>query len=48
MTMKTLKNILILAILGITLVTTSACRETMRGAGEDIENAGDEIQDATN
>lgn len=46
--MKKLKRLVMFGILGITLATTSACRETMRGAGEDIENAGETIQDSAN
>ncbi|MCC5845663.1 MAG: entericidin A/B family lipoprotein [Verrucomicrobia bacterium] len=33
-------------MIGFTLLATTACRETMRGAGEDIEKAGENIQDS--
>jgi predicted small secreted protein len=46
--MKTLKIFLMSVIVGITLVAMNACRGTMHGAGEDIENAGDAVQDAVN
>ena len=47
-TMKTLKTLIILGILGITLAATSSCRQTMRGAGEDVEDAGESIQRSAN
>lgn len=40
-------KIVLLFLIGFALLTSMACRETMRGAGQDIENAGDEVQDAT-
>ncbi|MCC5849128.1 MAG: entericidin A/B family lipoprotein [Verrucomicrobia bacterium] len=43
--MKTIK-ILLMLLTGLSLLAASACRETMRGAGEDIENAGENIQDS--
>lgn len=46
--MKTLKTLLILTFLGVTLAAATSCRETMKGAGEDIEEAGENIQDAAN
>lgn len=46
--MKTLKTLMMLVILGITVAATAACRQTMRGAGEDIEDAGEKIQDTAN
>ena len=46
--MKTLKTLMMLAILGITVVAIAACRHTMRGAGEDIEDAGESIQRSAN
>jgi len=33
-------------MIGFTLLAATACRETMRGAGEDIEKAGEKIQDS--
>lgn len=41
--MKTIKTVLTL-LMGIALLSLTACRETAEGMGQDIENAGDEIQ----
>ncbi len=41
-----MKIIKICMIIGFTLLATTACRQTMRGAGEDIEKAGEKIQDS--
>jgi len=46
--MKILKTLLLLVILGITVAAVSACRQTMKGAGEDIEDAGQSIQRSAN
>ncbi len=40
-------RILTLAVLGLALVSLSACN-TVQGAGQDIENAGESVQDAAN
>lgn len=46
--MKIMKILLITFVLGTSLLALNACRQTMKGAGEDIENAGDAVRDATN
>lgn len=46
--MKILKTLLILVLLGFTLAATTSCSNTMDGAGDDIEEAGDAVQDAVN
>ncbi len=43
--MNKLRNWSLLLMLGVFVLTLSACN-TMEGAGEDIESAGDSIQDA--
>lgn len=40
-------RILALAVLSITMLSLGAC-ETIDGAGRDIENAGEAVQDAAN
>jgi len=42
------KNVIVFACLAIVGLSASACSNTFHGAGEDIENAGENIQDATN
>jgi predicted small secreted protein len=43
-----MKKLIILFALMITAVTTfTGCRHTARGAGEDIERAGEKIQEKT-
>ncbi len=46
--MKSIKTLLTLLILGISVLAATSCRQTMRGAGEDIENAGEKIQNTAN
>lgn len=47
--MKAFKNrrLLTLAILAVGAISLSACN-TVDGAGQDIENAGEAVQDAAN
>lgn len=41
------QTVLTLGLLAIAGFTVSACNNTMHGAGRDIENAGEAVQDAT-
>jgi predicted small secreted protein len=43
-----MKKFYILLILLGTIVSVSGCRSTIEGAGEDIGNAADAVEDATN
>lgn len=43
--MKTLK---IIATMFVITLSVSACGNTLHGIGQDIEKAGEKIQDATN
>lgn len=43
----TLFRALVMLLLGAFLTTLTAGCNTMKGVGEDIENAGDKIEDAT-
>jgi len=46
--MMKFSKICLLLLTGFALLGATACRETMSGAGQDIEKAGDNIQDAAN
>lgn len=41
------KLMLGLFLAGLIVSTTTGCKHTARGAGEDIENIGEKIQDKT-
>lgn len=43
-----MKKIYILLALLATLVSLSACSNTFDGAKQDVENAADDVKDATN
>jgi predicted small secreted protein len=47
--MKTTPKRLVLILLSLALISLfgASCRNTFRGAGRDVENAGDHIQKAT-
>jgi predicted small secreted protein len=36
-----------LSLLALAAINLSACTNTVRGAGQDVENAGEAVQDAT-
>ena len=40
-----MKNLALATLIALTSLSLAACN-TMRGAGEDVEEAGEEIQDA--
>ena len=42
-----MKRFSLLILIGLILMTSISGCNTLRGAGEDIENAGEHIQDAT-
>ncbi len=42
-----MKKLLMLLMLGFVLVSATSCN-MFRGAGQDVENAGDAIKDAAN
>jgi predicted small secreted protein len=46
--MKTLKTVVTVLFLALSLLMVNACRQTLDGAGKDIENAGEKIQDTAN
>lgn len=41
------KLLVLLVLVGVALSITTSCN-MLKGAGEDIENAGDAVKDATN
>ena len=41
------QTILAMGLLAMAGLTVSACSNTMHGAGRDIENAGEAVQDAS-
>lgn len=41
------KTLLVAGLLALAGFSVSACSNTMHGAGRDIENAGEAVQDAT-
>lgn len=43
--MKKLRNLALLLMLGVFVLTLTACN-TIKGAGKDMESAGESIQDA--
>jgi predicted small secreted protein len=44
--MSVVRKTLILALIATFGVGLGACANTMRGAGQDVENAGEAVQDA--
>jgi predicted small secreted protein len=46
--MKVMKKLLFLAVAAFALVTSFTGCRTAHGAGEDLENAGEKIQEKTN
>ena len=47
--MKTTQNRLVLLLMASVMISlfSISCRNTVRGAGRDVENAGDHIKNAT-
>ncbi len=44
---KLFRSLMSVALLMITMVSLTACRNTAEGVGKDTEKAGEKIQDAT-
>ncbi len=39
-------KICLMLLTGVALLAATACRQTMKGVGEDIESAGEKIQES--
>jgi predicted small secreted protein len=44
---KTMKNYIIIALIGAFALAAVACKNTARGIGKDTENVGEKIQEKT-
>ncbi len=44
--MSIIRNATVFALLAVFGLSMGACANTMRGAGQDVENAGEAVQDA--
>ncbi len=47
MKITSIARISMLSLLALSAINLSACTNTVRGAGQDVENAGEAVQDAT-
>ena len=46
--MKMRQLFILFAMLGALMLSATACKNTAHGVGQDVEDAGDAIKDATN